>query len=284
MMPATVTPRIIGNAWASAESLCRYLIAPELDEFEAQFYLLLESFMPTTLGATVRGYTHPHLDLALQERIEKQQMLGGWRGRGPAIVVNDRLLSEESPSPADFRLAFHSVAIHELAHVVERIPVIPEVEPLPEVVELVQGMVDNEIYIIPEKRKKPRPPFFLHDARFFRALLHLRYRAWCAGFVALVTVGHDFANHGLSDVLDYQTALGNEPFDLKDIPVSDVMALDPPQAFIDLFRRDCERWRNHRSEAIEKGSDHDNADSSTGVYRGPGDTNQDGGTQVAACN
>src|SRR5690348_8668838 len=99
-------------------ALCR-LIAPEL----GTLYVVLTSSVPALGEArAVRGLTTVWLDLTLQAHLD-------WRGRGPCIVLNDRLVAAEGREyggavglgePEAIAWTFRATCLHELSHVVAR--------------------------------------------------------------------------------------------------------------------------------------------------------------------
>ncbi len=74
---------------AEAEWLCQAVAGRDLAGIP--IYMVPQSSLPPDWGSADRcfGYTTPSLDLYLREHISE------WRGRGPAVVINDVALAED---------------------------------------------------------------------------------------------------------------------------------------------------------------------------------------------
>jgi len=266
-LPRVVTTRVVGQTLAMAQDLAEFLIAPELDEADATLYVLCERMAPSEFGATVAGYTHPTLDLAVRDQIDKWHPQG-WRGRGPAIVINERMIHKFCPNPFDFRHRFLSTAIHELAHVCERSPMVETRYPPAVAVEHLEEQLDKR-YISPADQGLPA--FHLHELQFFRALLHLKYRANRANYALLCSIGGAFSSHGLSDAELYWNALGDEAELLFCAGLGNVMQTDPPAALVELFKSDSERLISKVVQTRrERQSANSDSNAGSGKFVGPG--------------
>lgn len=104
----TATETLVANA----EVLCRKIAARDLAG--VPLYIVCQSALAAEFGraAGCDGYTTPSLDLYLADHIPR------YRGRGPCFVVNDLMLREDRTDDLDYW--FTAIALHELAHVLER--------------------------------------------------------------------------------------------------------------------------------------------------------------------
>src|SRR4051812_26255435 len=96
-----------------AADLCRRL-AP-LDLARTPVYVVPASRVPKDRGGDTchLGFTAPSLDLHLRGAIGR-----GWRGRGEVIVLRDE--AAEGMPGVGGRELFLTVAVHELAHILDR--------------------------------------------------------------------------------------------------------------------------------------------------------------------
>src|SRR4051794_2448099 len=109
----------IDELCAEAADLCRRL-AP-LDLADVPLYVVPASRVPKDRGGDTchLGFTAPSLDLHLRGAIGR-----GWRGRGEVIVLRDE--AAEGMAGVSGRELFLTVAVHELAHILDRDAVNPD--------------------------------------------------------------------------------------------------------------------------------------------------------------
>ncbi len=214
----------------------------------APFYCLRESQFPTEIGESIGGYQHPLLDLSMRSTLERMRE---YRGRGPAICLNDISAFDEHKATDNFRVAFACLAIHEISHCVEYAPFDLTNTPPPEYVDNLETQLGGR-YVYP--RATGRPPWHNHGAGYLRVVIHAAYRVRRSGLLNLpFDLGDVFfsQSYGLSAMDDYAVALGTEPEQLARAPLSilNINCFDPPPAFTKLFADDCESW--HARNAIK---------------------------------
>lgn len=149
--------------------------------------------------------------------------------------------------PKVFRRHVIALGIHEYAHAIEMDFVAEHRRPAPEGhVEIdtariaAQGARDYTNLSQAEYRALSRMIALMHDGRFVRVALHLRHRAMILGTdLARLTPGAVVSTaRGRRHADFYAAALADEPERLVNRPFVDILALEPPAAFAELWERD----------------------------------------------
>jgi hypothetical protein len=220
---------------AHAESLCRR-IAP-LDLGDVPLYIVPQSRLPVGRFGKSQcdGYTTGSLDLYCQRTIGS-----AWRGRGACMVINDADVA--GMEPLDAELFFDVIAVHELAHILERSALYHDrakVAPR-QLRQEAAGIARLVAADAPDAEKIV--PFLGHGARFIRAALHLCHRAQAVGaWIAASRVFYG-ARYGLSHAAAYRKALGTEPRRLANVRMHDILRSPAPKAFSRLWTADVVHW------------------------------------------
>ena len=243
---ATLTLRL------RAEALC-LAVAPELRG--RPFYVMLTSDLPAAeRSTTTAGHVSPTMDLYLQCRLGER-----WRGRGPAMVVDDCLLRDEVAATLtgfDERLRelakprlwavglpnFYRVVLHELAHV---FALGGDYEPLGAAG---QGAIrshgygglvadiDRRIETDPDLNRQ-RP--YHSPATWLRAVIHLQHRASNLG---VAVAPEPTERWGCSPFPLYVEALGDEPERFARLPVAEILQRPLPAEYRRLVLGDIDRF------------------------------------------
>lgn len=212
-------------------------------------YVVPVSALPEHFGlaGACHGYTTPSLDLYLQPTLGP-----GWRGRGAAAVINDIALANDWADAEDFELAFLLVALHELAHVLERDQLYrarPDASPerlIHETLVLAQAVAE------PEPAAPQTPPFQHHGDSFIRTCIHVSYRANHLNVPARPSGLCAGSRYGLSPAYQYGEALGDEPEQLAEAKFRDILARPLPDAFVQLWNQDVTDWETRTRYRKEK--------------------------------
>lgn len=193
-------------------------------------------------GANFFAYCGDVLDLKLRPLLARQ---GRWRGRGFGAVL---FLHRFNHIDVGYRtLALLNAVLHEAAHFVSAPPSIIRHKPLEEwpaqLRTLAADVSDPDSTTAVFTSDKSAPPWADHEAGFIRAGLHVVHRCVTRGYKtsaeALSIAGE---HYGLSPAAAYRDALGDELQKCIDIPIRNVLlGLEPPEAFLDLFRRDTQK-------------------------------------------
>jgi hypothetical protein len=213
---------------AKAEALCRR-IAP-LDLGDAPLYIVPQSRVPANLGgkSVCDGFTAPSLDLYLKDVIGP-----GWRGRGGCIVVNDTDFG--GMDAADIETAVSAIALHELAHILERPALYRDRRGEDPLRVQLEALIVGQMIAEDTATAKP---FDGHGAGFIRAALHLRHRADVAGMLIPLFYYCAGNHYGLSHPSRYREALGDEPARLAEASFKQILASPYPTAFWRLWTVD----------------------------------------------
>ncbi len=202
--------------------------------------------MPNAWGAT--GHT---ADLLIHNWLADR---GEWRGRAPAIFVNDLGVHEhcakESRGNAGQTLQWElqiasAVICHEVAHVAEKS--VDLSEPTPSRHEFAEAIA---AYSFAVAESKARPPFDGHGWKWIRLAIHAAHRAHSHGF--------NFPIHFLWSGEDYATAapeqfrfvLAQEPSNLDRESLFEINSFRPPRAFCDLWRECVNRWLDQQPNTV----------------------------------
>jgi hypothetical protein len=217
-------------------------------------YVAMASTMPADLrpGAEVLGYHCTFLDITFRSWLVDS---GRWRGRGPAVVINDialqaiaeQLGGDDVDLVAElYRDRVHALLFHEIAHALSQ-PF--DLRPVPtEIADTVErdsrAAVVQWITTRDEMPADPPPHWIGHEAAFIRTLLHIVARAERLG-VKRPADGLMFAsfNYSLSGLWCYRSELAKEieSFD-SSLCFADLRLCHPPIGFIRLWRDDLKRW------------------------------------------
>ena len=225
-----------------AEWLCRTVAQHDLDSHP--LYVLPQSSLSGSLGQSCCpfGYTTLDLDLLL-----KAQIGNAWQGRGACIVVNDAAVYGEA-LPDSLTADFCGIALHELAHVLQR-PRLFTDRPEPTEAEVQAQIRQLAAHVSDESPEEPSVPWARHDLPFIRAFLHLAHRAEQAGYPVCTAAFCAGPLYGLSSALTYRRALGDEPDRTADQPIREILRQPFPQECLPLFISDVGRWeREQRPE------------------------------------
>jgi len=223
-----------------------------VDLRDRNLYLIWSLYLADESGC-IHGLQYRSLDLVAQEYLTS---IGAWEGRGPAILLNDeslaKVVSRSTPPAWDdeqrrnrFEDLCTAIALHELAHVADdgfsRGPVPP-----PRIVaqhkECVMNCISAEASAEDLDDAARKCEWICHSDRWVRASLHIHHRAVKYGhWPRVFFTPHAMANnaqYGLSDILAYDGAIGDEPSRRIDDSLTDILASEPPAAFTELFKSD----------------------------------------------
>jgi hypothetical protein len=195
-------------------------------------YVLLQSELPADRGrqSCAGGFTSPTLDLQYRDVIA-----GRWRGRGPALVVNDVQLNELPE--IDRAPLLRSVALHEAAHVFER-PRLVEALPADDAADpvgasrLLSSLCDAGLSAAAEAA--------MHAVGFTRVACHVAARAMGLGAFdpGLVVGGWSRPRH--SGYFHLASLLGDELDAHRGSTFAEIRTLPVPPAFAAAVLADME--------------------------------------------
>lgn len=233
---ATTETRVDIDALCTvAEQTCR-IIAPQ-DLGDVPVYVVPQTRLPADFAgpSQCEGYTTGSMDLYYRDAIGSL-----WRGRGACMVIDDTDL--DRMDALDMELHFQSVAIHELAHIIER-PALFHDRPMP-----APDAIRREATNIAKAVAAEEPdiekfiPFLGHGPRYIRCALHLCHRARAAGIPVAPCRVFMGRRYGLSHISLYQKALGSEPRQSADVRIHDLLDTGLPKAFMRLWTSDVVHW------------------------------------------
>jgi hypothetical protein len=225
-------------------------IAPCRDDFGGSHYVFYDATIDYQLPAAVLAIACRGLDIALRDRIKKTT---GWRGRGPAIVLNrlrifDHVADAWQGDPFEMRQHCRKKAIaltiHEAAHYLET--PIDRDEPAE------SEIFDRAVHTSEKKFKSwssrdyrlPEGPRWKdHGFQFVRALCHLVGRFEMLGgerFPRHFAFNHD--GYELFPLGRYVEALGDEIATLRDEPFATIRATPAPSSYVETFRDSLHWW------------------------------------------
>jgi len=236
----------VGTLLARAETLCRDIAGIDLGEMP--LYVVGQWQLPAHLGGNsiCDGFTSPNLDLCLRPAIGAR-----WRGRGPCMVVRG-VETVGAMDAHDAEQAFLSVAIHELAHIVARYPLLSDQS------ESDHAAIAAQADRLAQQVAAPRPietrliPFFGHGARFIRTALHLCFRAALVGTPMSPTAVFNGEGYCLSHVNRYRTALGDEPNRMVADSFREILEQPYPPEFWQIWTTDVAQWLSVSSPELER--------------------------------
>lgn len=244
-----------GPSVLELETLVRR-IAPG-DIASRPLYVCFVSDMPIDLrpNRDTFGYHSTFLDIAFRSWLTDS---GRWRGRGPAIVLNDVAIAETANSLAGddaglrdelYRLRILAITLHETAHVLTS-PI--DLRILPDEIaadiekssraSVIEWIADHDKPLAADVEFPPQ--WSGHEAAFIRTLLHVTHRAERLGIERLPDMFlFPNLNYSLSGLWCYRSAIRKEieGFD-SSLTFADLRQCHPPKAFIELWRDDLQRW------------------------------------------
>jgi hypothetical protein len=235
--------KLCDDSWQRAERLATTLA--EGDLAGGPLYLLRQSRMSTDLGTRHHyAFTHPRADLIYRDHITN------WLGRGPCAVINDMAIVEDF-DPQDQEYITVCITLHELAHIVDR-PVIYDRA-------TDEACTERAIFdalVLADFSQRPQradlPLYFGHELSYIRAVLHLAHRATAAGYSVSSAGIFNGCKHGLSPTSLYEEAIGDEPKQLADQTIRQILASPPPVNMADLWMADLERYsRRFTTQSME---------------------------------
>lgn len=241
-----------GTLTRRATALC-LAIAPELRQ--RPFYVMLASDLPVSeRSRTTAGHVSPTMDLYLQPHLGER-----WRGRGPAMVVDDCLLRDEVAAtlggfserlrdvvePRLWAVAlpnFYRLVLHELGHA---FALGGDHKPLEAAV---QGAIRSHGYggLVADidKRIEADPGLvrqrpYHSPVSWLRLVIHLQHRAAALGVAA---APEPIERWGCSPFPLYVEALGGEPVRLTRLPVGEILQRPLPAEYRRLVLADIDRF------------------------------------------
>ncbi|MEO9595723.1 hypothetical protein [Rhodopirellula bahusiensis] len=216
-------------------------------------YVCFASMMPERFkpSKSVWGYHANGLDLAMREWLIDSDR---WRGRGPAVVINDTAMIADgqalAPDDAGFaaelaRERIIATACHESAHALSAKI---DFRPLPsEITDVVQVEASEKVakwVAVDGQPTDEPPPWMGHELQFIRVLTHVICRAerilcervWDS--LAFASRNYEVSRLGV-----YRRALQREidSFD-KSVTFADLQACQPPAEFVERWKKDLHRW------------------------------------------
>lgn len=219
------------------------IVAPELTA--RPLYILGEH--PKSLPVpNALGYATTPTPLAIRDEL---LAAGKWRGQGSCIVlIPDQIAAEaqEQDSPLfTFERVFNRTVVHELAHCLPAGLPIPDLAPTTEGRDL---QAARFAMFAADANPPAETPWEGHGIDFIRRCIHLINRAWSAGFD--VAGGYLCADalYGLSPVIRYAQALGDEPERMAGRTFAEIEATDPSADFLTLFNRDVAAWHARQTK------------------------------------
>jgi hypothetical protein len=190
------------------------------------------AIMPNCWAATGRTY-----DVVLRDWLQSR---GQWRGRHPAIYVNDVGIRQFAKEQASEELAAEVFArqltiastSHEVGHIIEA--GIDRTEVTPKLTDYAGAVAAFSIAISDDD--SGFPPFFGHGPQFIRLAIHCWHRATKAGFESPIDWLFPHEAYGFPAYpSDFASALGEEPSNLEREPLADIPLYRPRKYFIDLW-------------------------------------------------
>jgi len=209
-----------------------------VDFGDLPLYIVLSSRLNGALGsmAIVHGCVNRDLDLTVRDHVPT------WRGRGPAVLVNDiGIIEFYGPVAAPTVIA--SVVVHEGAHVIELdyLADYRTSQPAPDPVQLVMREVELERFM--EERPTGRQlaldmliDFDLHGIRFLRIMLHLHHRVSRRG--VYLPLNRPFQHPHHSNIGWYAALLTDEMCAMETASAAEILGTPAPEKFVELWESD----------------------------------------------
>lgn len=250
-------------AWAREAELLAHRLVPDFAKAELHCYAMPLSSLQAIGHPFGRmdslGVFASLLDLQLRDAIGER-----WKGRGPAVILND-----VCPEARDFPEDRVRLAIHEFAHAV---PMLHHfAAPLPQAEELGEAAVVARAERLANPEARYANPFtlaafdfLLHDLAFVRVVCHMAFRAgrlnsdWKTPYFRRTP-----EIPRLNGVSRYVAAFEAEATHYRRLPFREILAVQPPQAARDLWARDLEAF----DEAFEEAGSPSPPSERTGVAR-----------------
>ncbi len=182
------------------------------------------------LGCTSRSF-----DLALQPWLEAQ---GHWRGRSPAVFIDDihlhRIAFEEANYSEDthsiFGQTLTGILLHELAHVAESAPDFDP--PTPENHGRAMALISLSHA---SEADLARPANWGHGPIWVRAALHLHQRAKKIGHATDIQRIYCGADYDIPEPTECKAALKSEKRLLAGVSIFNIRMIDAPPDYQDLW-------------------------------------------------
>jgi len=195
-------------------------------EADSVLYLVGTKSLPNELSVRDNcvGTTSGCLDLLLRPRV-------CWKGRGPAILVNDGLLAQMEPH------FLSVVVIHELAHIMARLHERGQLWAPGESPRSLDDEAKEVFATVRSSSNGSSPPMCGDCDNWIRAVLHLRHRAVQDGdyFYPERLFTRDY---GLTNASFYVQALYREFVAKVDSPIAEILRSEPPEGFQLLWEHD----------------------------------------------
>lgn len=216
--------------------------APELTKVPV--YLVPQSTTEFR-GVTTLAFTGPRVDVWTRPTIGKS-----WRGRGVAVVVNEKELDDEPPEVRTDVLA--ALGVHEVAHALTDGWALVRKRGEPRLTRrdvLATIPAAAALYEEPPTDKIDDFEFDNHGIDWIRTALHMRARLERQG--TYLPASRVIGRRPLLSLAEtYAGALGDEPERMAGRPFADLLATPPPPAFASLWEEDRrgfieQRDRNH---------------------------------------
>lgn len=221
-----------------ATDLCRLAAPRELAN--RPVYVLDADRESLPLPEHAAGFTSFHLDRVLRPHLEST---GRWAGPGFATVVSPKMQgSGESQALLESRAIV--CAIHELGHHIEHLAIDAAVQESG--LGSLADVVPSENYVAYATHSIGAPscePWRGHGLAFVRSFLHLVHRLRQHGCNLVADDRAAGSVYGLSPLVDYSKALGDEPGQHIEQSLVDVLRTPAPVAMVDLFERDTMAFR-----------------------------------------
>jgi hypothetical protein len=205
-------------------------IAPDLFAGDCPLYLLDVQDVPREKPTHCNAFcTLTAADAALRDYLIGANL---WQCHGIAVVFDFAGIAEQT---TDVRRMFLDVLVHELAHAVSMpLASVPDSEPLPS--RRLSHQRNYQEFCTTTKVDRHG-----HDWRYIRDLSHLWVRSVLRGYVPDLNTLLSPWVYSLTPLVRYIEALQEEPIALLASSFVDIRAAEPPEAFMTLWKTDCER-------------------------------------------
>jgi hypothetical protein len=235
--------------WPALLSRAEALLAGAAPELAAVPLYFVTASGTLFVDALVSGLTHPDLDRWLRADIGAR-----WQGRGIAVLFNDGAEGVAGTVPPVL-WAQHvaCLAVHEVGHAVADrwgVTRAEAPEPSPQALALEKRVLPLAAADLAEGELSPEgwaSEFLGHGLDWIRAVLHLRRRIGARGtyLPASVCIGR---RGWLSLAETYDGALGDEPEQLAERPLAEILDSPPPPPFAELWEADRAEFETYYAE------------------------------------